>query len=114
MKKTIETIFNEKATELELTEFDYTENLKSYNGFAALHYDFLKDTELEETEYELYYVEKYNHITLRITNIDTESRLLRIENEKIDAQKKEDFLNKLKHYAKKYGKDFIQNELKSL
>ena len=114
MKKTIETIINEKATELELTEFDFTPNLKSYNGLAKLDYNLLKNVELEENEYELYYAEQYNHITIRIANIDTESRLLRVENETIDTEKKQAFLERLNHYAKKYGKDFIVNELKSL
>jgi len=109
---TIKEIFESKKEQL---GFDYvSNNLKSYNGLVHLDYDLLKDTELESNEYELYYSEKYDHITLRISNIDTESKLLKIQNELIDTQKINDFKSKLKHYIKKYGMQIVVDTLNEL
>ena len=109
---TIKEIFDTKAKELEFDYVDY--HLRSYNGFTTLDYELLKDTELEDNEYELYYIDRFNHITLKVNNIDTESKLLKIQNEKVDTQKINEFKSRLKHYIKKYGKQFVVDTLNEL
>lgn len=107
-KQTIKTTIERKAMTLGL-EDGYGRYIKSYNGFATLRVELLEDVELEKEETSVYYSEEFNSIVVRIMNIDTESKLLKIQNEKIDTLKKEDFRNKLKHYLKKYGKDFVED-----